>query len=110
MSIPPRAAVIAAMPGRQAVDVHVEAELRVGVPAVGRGLDLAHVAAPGQGEQAGSVFQCGRDVVRSQVLVLLQPQDQPRVDAAGSGRHDQPFQRGEAHGRVDAATVEDGGE
>ena len=96
--------------GDETVDVDVEPELRVGRTALDGGFHRTHVGAAGQRQQSRPVFQRGGDLVRSQVLVLFQPQDQPRVDAAGSGGHDQPFQRCEAHGRIDAASVPDGGQ
>ena len=47
----------------------------------------------------------GGDLVDAQVAVLEQPDDQPGIDAAAAGGHDQAFQRREAHRGVDAAAA-----
>jgi hypothetical protein len=41
------------------------------------------------------------------VLVFFKPEHQPGIDGAGAGGHHQTFQRGETHGGVDAATIDD---
>ena len=94
--------------GDQAVHVDVQGEAGVGFVAGGGGFDLAHVGGAGQREQPGAFFQRDGDVVRAEVFVLLQPQQQAGVDAAGPGRHHQALERGEAHRGVDAAPVHDG--
>ncbi len=96
--------------GGQPVGVDVEGQGGVGIAGVDGGLDFAHVAGSGEREQPGAVLQRRRDLADGQVLVLRQPQHQPRVDGARAGRHDQPFERREAHRGVDAAAADDGGE
>ena len=67
------------------VHVDVEREHGVRVTACRGGLDLLHVAGSGQRGEPGALLQRRGDLVRVQVLVLLEPEDQPRVDACRIG-------------------------
>jgi hypothetical protein len=49
--------------GGESVGVDVDGEDRVELAVRRGGLDLAHVAGAGEGDEPGSVFQCGGDLV-----------------------------------------------
>ena len=96
-------------PGPQPVHVDVEREPRLGL-AGRRALDDRRAcrrvpASPSSPERCSSVAasSAGR-----RPDVLLEPQDEARIDAARARRHHQALERREAHRRVDRAPVEDG--
>ncbi len=83
------------------MDVDLDRDGRLRVAGVGPVEDRPQVGGAGQPEQPGAVLEGRGELGRGHPDVLLEPQDEARIDAARAGRHDQALERGEAHRRVD---------
>jgi hypothetical protein len=59
-------------------------------------------------QQAGFLGQHGVDLGNAHAQVVVQEEDDGRIDVTGAGAHHQAFQRGQAHGGVDGLAVLDG--
>ena len=87
------------------MDIDAERELRIGIVAREQ---LAHVSRPGEPQKTGLVLERLGHLVGAEALVLLEPQQEPRVDRARAGRHDEALERCEPHRGVHRAAVENG--
>ena len=70
--------------------------------------NFAHVRRdPGKAEQAGFVVQNMQELFNCQPFVLHEIKERAWIDTSAASAHDDPFKRGEAHGRIDANAVAD---
>ena len=70
----------------------------------------AHVVRKsGEAEQAGFLVHELVEAVDIVTVLLADEEEDGRVKGAGAGAHDEAFQRGEAHGGVNALAIQNGG-
>ena len=90
----------------QPVDVDLDREQRVRVAGLLRLEHRAHVGRPGEPEQPRAMLERGGELRRRHADVLLEPDDEPRIDGARASPHHEPFQRRKTHRRVDELRVD----
>jgi hypothetical protein len=81
----------------ESVQVDGKREASTGVPRPGPAQDLAHVVRSRQPAEPRPMLQGCRKLGRRSADVLFQPQHEPGIDAARSGRHHETLERREAH-------------
>jgi hypothetical protein len=84
------------------VGVDLYGELRVGVALGSHVFQIAHVGGAGQPFQAAVVVKRGLDVRDRKPELPVEEAECSGIDIAGARSHDQAFQRGHAHGAVEA--------
>jgi len=73
--------------------------------------DLAQVVGDaGDAQQAAFALEKLVDLGQLHAAALGQVEDDGRVDVAGAGAHDHPFERGQSHGGVDGTSIFDRGQ
>ena len=93
--------------GPQAVQVDVEGQPGRSIAVAGALDHDPHVSGARQPEQATCVLERLGELTLAHRLMLEQPQEHARIDAARTRGHHEPLKRGEAHGRVDRRPVAD---